>query len=180
MNRQYLINDQLLNIEEQANNWVDQTFADMLHHKDFRGRILTLFTDNPNQNEKKNSTSFGVALGNSTSSCRRKDTLARCIGSTTPKNNLKPFFYITCGNSTYVGPDQYFFSSKKENIRSYVCAGMDKNIRPTWKLIGHFDDNERKCRNLLNLTFDEDYCNVPQHEIIDDSKKVMRNQTKNY
>ena len=62
---------------------------------------------------------FGVVAASTVSgqstSCRRASVTVQCEGVTVPKdqsqtvNQLRPFFYITCGVETYFGPDQYHF-----------------------------------------------------------------------
>ena len=116
-------------------------------------------------------TTYGIAIasavGGTTTSCSKGTS--RCIGSSVPGNNLEPYFTITCGASTYLGPDKYHFSPAQSTtgtydqwtpIRSYICDGMASTVRPTWKLMGYFPPLNAGCQALQNSTYSETFCTV--------------------
>ena len=81
----------------------------------------------------------------------------------------KPFFYVTCGATTYVGPDPYALSpydnfpnhgNTTNIVRSYVCKGQ-QSTRPTWKLLGFFNPDECTSAQLPDTaTYAEGICNL--------------------
>lgn len=97
---------------------------------------------------------------------------ATCSGWSTPQMGHVPFFYVKCQNTTYFGPDPYYFSpnfgsrfpghgNKADGllVRSYVCNGSDSSVQPTWKMMGFFPVNN--CASLLeeSYTYDKSVCN---------------------
>ena len=115
--------------------------------------------------------------GTSTTCSTSPSATLVCSGVSTPKPDYSPFFYVTCGDSTYLGPDPYFFTpgngdyftfpgmsnDNDKKIRSYACEGQDGTIRPTWKLVGFFNS---ACYSSVgsDVTYDDDICVAPSEE----------------
>jgi len=154
VHRQFIINNQLGNIELQAQSWVSEARGDMLTPSDFTGgRALELYSDD--------NSVFGAATassrGGTSTSCDKGTT--KCSGKTVPTTGMVPIFAITCGNLKYVGSNKYFFSpAPDENmyIRSYVCDGQGLGIIPEWKLLGYFPDGD--CDSLSIAEYDPSFC----------------------
>merc|ERR1712226_1322205 len=83
-----------------------------------------------------------------------------CVGSTTPKKDLEALFQITCGESTYIGSDPYYFArddwSDPVPKQPFICKD-DASVRGTWKLLGFFP--EGSCSSIeTGHVFDEFIC----------------------
>jgi len=156
VNRQFLINDELGNIQAKAKPLVPEAFGDMLTSSDFSGRILEVYFED--------TSNFGVAAasepGGTSTTCYRG--AVHCVGSTVPGSQRVPFFTIKCGSLTYFGPDKYHFApapDADEKIRSYVCDGQAKGVVPEWKLIGFFTEGD--CGSLSDAVYDHAFCEAP-------------------
>ena len=160
--RQYLITDRLADMQISAQAWIDETENEMLNNYDLEGRKLEMFSGDDSV--------FGVAIapssttGASTTSCTQGTS--RCTGRSVPGTGLEPFFFITCGSSTYTGPDKYYFSAPQSTegtydnwtpIRSYSCS-QDISAKLQWKLLGYFPVDE--CGSLSSAIYDEEFCVV--------------------
>ena len=124
----------------------------------------------------KSGTSFDAVAATSSqgtsTTCSSTSATVECSGFTTPKAGYVPFFYITCGASSYLGSDPYHFTpgngnwfnfpgmsnNNTEYIRSYECEGQDQSVRPTWKLIGWFDASTCLSGSGSGLSYDDNIC----------------------
>ena len=76
------------------------------------------------QNETSKSIKFG-ATASPNASCPENKI---CKGKSIPSVNKVPYFFITCGNKTYIGPDRYYFAPTYDDgndnhfIRPYFYA----------------------------------------------------------
>jgi len=113
------------------------------------------------------------ASGTSTT-CDNKLASLVCSGRSTPEYGNVPFFYVSCGASTYFGPNPYHFTpsfgsifpghgNTNNLVRSYLCDGLDASIRPSWKLLGFFNPAGSGCTSLANATYDETVCLTQVH-----------------
>eukprot|EP00574_Skeletonema_japonicum_P013027 CAMPEP_0201715774 /NCGR_PEP_ID=MMETSP0593-20130828/1885_1 /ASSEMBLY_ACC=CAM_ASM_000672 /TAXON_ID=267983 /ORGANISM="Skeletonema japonicum, Strain CCMP2506" /LENGTH=758 /DNA_ID=CAMNT_0048205371 /DNA_START=26 /DNA_END=2299 /DNA_ORIENTATION=+ len=114
-----------------------------------------------------------TSVQGTSTTCTSTIATLECSGFSTPKAGHVPFFYITCGASSYLGPDPYHYTpgngdwftfpglsnDNDKKIRSYACAGEVESVRPTWKLIGWF--NASTCSLGSGLSFDDNICDVP-------------------
>ena len=109
-----------------------------------------------------------ASSSSSTTSCGDASASLVCTGKTTPSAGYLPWFYIKCGSSTFFGQDPYHFtpysgtefqfpghSTANYPVRSYVCDGQPISVRPSWKLVGFFNDS---CASLATSTYDETVC----------------------
>lgn len=101
-------------------------------------------------------THFGASVGDDP--CYMGDLI--CTGISVPSKNTTAHFFMTCGEKTYVGSDRYHFSppqaNKTDTLRPYACDGEDPSVRPSWKLLGYFEDGS--CENLVNSTYQPYFC----------------------
>jgi hypothetical protein len=81
--------------------------------------------------------------GGLSTTCASSSALLVCSGSSTPKADHVPYFYVKCQNSTYFGPNPYNFAPSflpgrfpghggmvnEKFVRSYVCDGMTSTVR---------------------------------------------------
>jgi len=166
--RAYLFASDLAAVKETAESLKSKVVYDLIEETRYNPRSVNIY---------KSGTSFDVvaatsAQGTSTT-CTSPSATLECSGYSTPKQGYSPFFYVTCGSSSYLGPDPYFFTpengvsftfpgmSNDNNvkIRSYACKDQDPSVRPTWKLIGFFNST---CVSLgSGVTYDDDICVVP-------------------
>jgi len=142
--RQYLITGEYNGMEAQGKAWVEEAYEVHIPLGELEGDDIHLFS--------ADETSFTVAVGSGT--CPQG--VNRCTGKSAPGYNLIAHFAITCGSNSYVGSDRYAFSparaSDTDNVRSYVCDGETNDTRPTWQLLGYFQDGS--CDFLLNASYD--------------------------
>ena len=126
----------------------------------------------------KSGTSFDAVAATSSegtsTTCTSASATVECSGFSTPKAGYVPFFYITCGASSYLGPDPYYYTpgngdyfsfpgmsnNNTLKVRSYLCEG--ETVRPTWKLIGWFDASTCLSSGAgSGLSYDDNICVVP-------------------
>uniref|UniRef100_A0A7S4QZ18 Uncharacterized protein n=1 Tax=Ditylum brightwellii TaxID=49249 RepID=A0A7S4QZ18_9STRA len=160
VNRQYIMVDSYKSMTKTANDWVNETMQAMLLPNDHSGDTITLWSNDDGINGSDKHI-FGASIGNGTAS-KCSQGVPRCIGSTAPGRGLSALFEVRCGDDdVYVGHDKYHFSPQRYNdtlpIRSYVCDGRDKDVRPQWKLLGFFPPG--RCNSLNNSVFVEEFCN---------------------
>ena len=128
----------------------------------------------------KSGSTFDVVAATSsqgtTTTCSSVSATLECSGYSTPKAGYVPFFYITCQDSVYIGPDPYHFTpgngewftfpgmsgDNSQKIRSYACEGEVQSVRPTWKLMGWFEASS--CSLGSGMSFDGNICQVITEE----------------
>jgi len=169
-NRAYMIASDLGSVETTAGALVSETFADEMGPELYSPRTVNIY--------RSGAANFVVvaaaaAQGTSTS-CASSGASLVCSGTSTPKSGNVPFFYVTCGTSTYLGPDPYHFTPSfggsfpghgtiTNPVRSYLCDGQDTSIRPTWKMMGFFDASNVGCASLVattDMTHDDTVCDA--------------------
>ena len=81
--------------------------------------------------------------GGLSTTCASSSSSLVCSGSSTPKADHVPYFYVKCQNATYFGPNPYNFAPSflpgrfpghgsmvnEKFVRSYVCDGMTSTVR---------------------------------------------------
>lgn len=167
-NRQYMLTGKYEDADATARAWVSEQTEGMLFPGDTlpAAREVAIFAED-------GAATFGVTVGatagaaadggsasSSSSSCVR--STKRCVGSTGPFLDARPFFFITCGGAgdtggtggtgggtsgagggattSYIGPDRYALAPPVGDtggiLRPYQCNGMAVGVRPTWLLLG--------------------------------------------
>lgn len=149
---QYLATGRLSDMQATGNDWKPQVYEDMFDKTDYTGTAIHLYS--------KDMSSFGAYIDGG-DDCLQGSSV--CVGSSLPEFNKIPLFFVTCGSNTYVGSNKYHFSptraSVNDDIRSYACAGEATNVRPTWKLLGYFEDGS--CSALELGIYDTTFCSTP-------------------
>lgn len=193
--RQYIMVGNLSSVEDEVQSFIHEAYEDLYHlgemedvlHDEKRNShniylyiasnntdIVFNSTNSENQearslkqNEISTSIEFGLTSSPNTPCARNKNIRLVCEGNSIPSVNKVPYFFITCGNKTYVGSDRYYFTptslTDDDFIRSYSCTGETIDVRPTWKLLGYFE--EEICSEFLDvgnftLDYDPELCNV--------------------
>eukprot|EP00586_Coscinodiscus_wailesii_P007311 CAMPEP_0172487248 /NCGR_PEP_ID=MMETSP1066-20121228/16236_1 /TAXON_ID=671091 /ORGANISM="Coscinodiscus wailesii, Strain CCMP2513" /LENGTH=699 /DNA_ID=CAMNT_0013253729 /DNA_START=128 /DNA_END=2230 /DNA_ORIENTATION=+ len=154
--RQYFITDKLSGLDKRSVEWVSEVKQEIIEHADFSGRVVTLVTKDDDTD------TFGALVAgddDDDDDCGTSTSVV-CTGLTTPGDELEPLFYMTCGeDKKYVGSNRYYFSPEPQDdvMRSYVCDGEEFSVRPTWKLLGFFE--EGACDGLKEgRRYDADFC----------------------
>jgi len=171
--RAFFFASELAAVKATADELKSKVVYDLIEDTRYNPRAIDIY---------KSGASFDAVAATSTqgtaTTCSTSPSATRvCSGFSTPKPGYSPFFYVTCGDSTYLGPDPYFFTpgngdwftfpgmsnNNTKMIRSYACEGQDETIRPTWKLIGFFDS---ACLSSVgsDVTYDDDICVAPSEE----------------
>ena len=149
--QQYIVTGELSEMEKTASVWKSEVYEDLYPLGEMSGVDIHLYSTD--------ATVFGAFV---TGGQKCLQGVSRCIGKTVPQPGLTPLFSITCGNSTYLGSNQYFFSPPRLNntdlLRSYACVGEPVNVRPEWKLLGFFE--EGSCNFLKNATYHNSFCST--------------------
>jgi hypothetical protein len=170
--RAYFFASELASVKATADSLKSNVVYDLIEDTRYNPRAIDIY---------KSGSSFDAVAASSpegtSTTCGGSAATLECSGFSTPKPGYSPFFYVTCGSSSYLGLDPYFFTpgngdtftfpgmsnSNTEYIRSYVCDGQDASVRPTWKLIGFFDS--AACNSLgAGFTYDDDICVEPSEE----------------
>eukprot|EP00573_Skeletonema_grethae_P002718 CAMPEP_0201686088 /NCGR_PEP_ID=MMETSP0578-20130828/653_1 /ASSEMBLY_ACC=CAM_ASM_000663 /TAXON_ID=267565 /ORGANISM="Skeletonema grethea, Strain CCMP 1804" /LENGTH=955 /DNA_ID=CAMNT_0048170085 /DNA_START=103 /DNA_END=2970 /DNA_ORIENTATION=+ len=169
--RAFFFASELSSVKATADSLKSNVVYDLIEETRYNPRAIDLY---------KSGTSFDAvaatsAQGTSTT-CTSPSATLECSGFSTPTPGYSPIFYVTCGSSSYLGPDPHFFTpgngetftfpgmsnNNDEKIRSYACEGQDASVRPTWKLIGFFDPS---CVMLgPGLAYDDEICVEPSEE----------------
>jgi hypothetical protein len=170
--RDFIFASDLASTKVTADDLKEKVVYDMIEDTRWNARQVDIYTTG---------NSFDVVAATSTQDASTTSTspssTLQCSGFSTPQpGGYHPFFYVTCGSSSYLGPDPYVFapgngngtddwfmfpgmsSDNNETIRSYVCANEDPSVRPTWKLMGFFTS---ACAPLSDAVFDDNICVVP-------------------
>jgi len=166
--RAFVFASDLVSVKETAESLKSNVVYDLIEETRYNPRVINIY---------KSGTSFDAVAATSvqgtSTTCTSPSADLECSGFSTPKQGYSPFFYVTCGSSSYLGPDPYFFTpgngdwftfpgmsnNNTLKIRSYACEGQDPSVRPTWKLIGFFNST---CVSLgSGVTYDDDICVVP-------------------
>jgi len=166
--RQYMISDELGNVNEVTNALVDETYMAQIDDVDYNGRSVQLYSSADNDDLQIFGAAASTTVGGTTTSCDQGATA--CTGRTTPGLNLSPFFYISgCGNRTYFGPDLYYYMPGRNHsqdivdhngtIRAYACEGQPPYVRPSFRLIGYFNPSDESCTSLQRYQYSPSYCN---------------------
>jgi len=167
--RAFLFTSDLESVKPTADSLIQKVVPDKIDVTRWSPRAIDIY---------KSGTSFDAVAATSTegtvTTCTSTTATLECSGFSTPKTGHVPFFYITCGASSYLGPDPYHYTpgngqwfsfpgmttDNTQKIRSYACAGEVASVRPTWKLIGWFDAST--CLSLgSGMTYDDNICVVP-------------------
>ena len=157
INRGFLLSSDLGSVKSTAENLVEKTYIAKVAPQDYTPRSIDIYTTTNNTHL------VSVPEGTLCSS----QTQAVCSGKSTPSAGHVPYYYVTCGYSTYFGPNPYHFTpsfgsefpdngSITNPVRSYVCDGQDLSVRPTWKLLGFF--NPSSCAEIEGATYHEGAC----------------------
>eukprot|EP00986_Skeletonema_menzelii_P001282 scaffold338_cov155-Skeletonema_menzelii.AAC.16 len=169
--RAFFFASELASVKATADSLKSNVVYDLIEDTRYNPRTIDIY---------KSGSSFDAVAASSaqgtSTSCTSSSATLECSGFSTPKPGYSPFFYVTCGSSSYLGPDPYFFTpgngetftfpgmsnNNSEYIRSYVCEGQDMSVRPTWKLIGFFDSS---CSSMgAGFTYSDDICVEPSEE----------------
>jgi hypothetical protein len=142
ISRLFYFGSDLGSAEATATDLETKTFADTVLLGDWTPRKIDVY-----ESGGKFVVMAAETTGGTSTSCASGPTVAYS-GYSTPQANLVPFFYVTCGDSTYIGPDPYHFTPNFNNfpghgtytskVRVYRCNGLDSSVRPTWKMMGFF------------------------------------------
>jgi hypothetical protein len=150
---QYLATGRLSEMEAIGNDWVGEVYEDLVDSTDFTGSGTVI------RLKLSDASTFGAEI-DGVNNCIQGSLI--CEGRSLPEFNTVPLFYVTCGSSTYVGTNKYYFAPARNNvnepIRSYLCevGGIIQEIRPTWKLLGFFNDGA--CAGLQDSMYDMNFC----------------------
>ena len=165
--RAFVFASDLASVKETADSLKSNVVYDVIEETRYNPRKIDLY---------KSGNSFDVvataSADETSTTCTSTSASLECAGFSTPTSGYSPYFYVTCGSSSYLGPDPYYFApgngvtftfpgmsnNNDEPIRSYVCEGEDESVRPTWKLIGFFHST---CTPLESVNYDDDLCVVP-------------------
>ena len=169
--RDFIFASDLASTKVTADDLKEKVIYDMIEDTRWNARQVDIYTTG---------NSFDVVAATSTqdasTTCSSPRSTLQCSGFSTPRPGYYPFFYVTCGSSSYLGSDPYVFapgngngtddwfmfpgmsSDNNEAIRSYVCANEDASVRPSWKLMGFFTS---ACAPLSDAVFDDNICVVP-------------------
>ena len=146
--RQYLITGEYTDMETEGKRWAQEAYEDFFFPGELKGEDITLHSTNTEV--------FGATVGDG--SCEAGES--RCTGKSAPGPNLVAMFAIECGDSVYLGPDQYNFSpsraSETATIRAYACEGEAIYVRPAWKLLGYFEQGS--CEFLIGASYNATFC----------------------
>ena len=146
--RGFLFASPLSAVKPTAEALVPQVIPDKIVDTRWNPRAVNIYKSGASFDAVAATSSQGTST-----TCTSTSAIVECSGFTTPKAGYVPFFYVTCGTSSYLGPDPYHFTpgngdwfnfpgmsnNNSQKIRSYLCAGEVTTVRPTWKLIGWFD-----------------------------------------
>lgn len=121
--RQFMLTGQFVDTVEQATPLVDET------EQVFR---------NENQHLAGSPVYICGVIGNTLEVGLESCSPEICTGSTRPYPSAHAFYHVSCGSSSYVGPDAYHFKPDSDFQRPYVCKD-NTNDRPQWELLGYFD-----------------------------------------
>ena len=162
--RAYVFAGPLGSVKATADSLKSNVVYDVIEDTRYNSRVINIY---------KSGTSFDVVAASSaqgtSTTCTSPSATLECSGYSAPTQGYSPFFYVTCGSSSYLGPDPYFFTpgndesfifpgmsnDNNKKIRAYLCDGQDASVRPTWKLIGFFDS---VCALGSGVTYDDDIC----------------------
>ena len=161
--RQYLVSSDLGSVKAIADPLRDQVVIEEHNENEYTPRNVDLYQLG------SRFAAVAASSSSSTTSCGDASASLICTGKTTPSAGYLPWFYITCGSSnTHFGQDPYHFtpysgtefqfpghSTPNYPVRSYVCDGQPVSVRPSWKLVGFFDDS---CASLATSTYDDTVC----------------------
>ena len=167
-NRMYVFSSDLASVETTAEDLSDEVTINKFDDVDYTPRKVDLYE----QGTSFTAVSASEAGGNTTTCGSDIPQLATdCQGWSTPKAGYVAYFFITCGSSTRVSWDPYYFTpgsgtefnfpghanatSTSFAIRSYVCDGQDQSIRPSWTLLGFFPTT---CSSVAALSYDDNIC----------------------
>lgn len=143
--RQYFVVDKLINIDNKAASLVPESYQETIPLSNNSGRVVRLFSfDNVLSLFSATVDSFSCGHGR-----------VICSGSTTPQENTRPLYYITCGSKTYLGSDAYALSPDGSIRRPYVCDEAF-GTRPTFNLLGFFE--EGSCQSLISANYLHSLC----------------------
>lgn len=150
INQYFAVTGKLRDSTNIAKHLINTTYQDIMAPNELQSTDLSIvFSDKE----------FAVLVGSNRTCDAAPNS---CVGFSTPRNGSSAFFLVTCGNGTYIGPDQYHFAEREDNdkdasikIRPYVCDGFSDNVRPTWRLLGYFDQDA--C-TLDSLEFNSTLC----------------------
>lgn len=146
---QMIATGRLAEMEDIGNEWVSEVYEDLFAETEMSGTDIHLYANDALE--------FGAYIDGD-DACNQG--ISRCTGSSVPQVGKVPLFYMTCAEKKYVGSDKYFFSPSRDSdsdiIRSYICDGEDVSVKPTWKLLGYFE--EGACDFLSEASYDELFC----------------------
>ena len=163
VNKGYFMNSDLGSVKATAEDLLTKTFVDEIDLELWLPRAVNVY---------QHGTTFeavsSLEAGGTLTTCDNLSANLVCSGTSTPKLGHVPFFYMSCGGSTYFGPDPYTFTPPFSNlfpghgnmtnpVRSYACVGEDASVRPSWTLVGFF--NPTTCTSLSTATYGESTCN---------------------
>jgi hypothetical protein len=148
--RQFILVDNFDKMENRAAPWVDEVSMDMYEPGEFNGETISLYSAD-------GGTTFGATVGSSATCNAVPAAQVKCTGVSFPQATKRALFAIRCPNASYVGTDRYALSPDKgDPVRSYLCAGEDILVRPTWTLLGYFTEGD--CADLANGVYEDNYC----------------------
>eukprot|EP00581_Thalassiosira_minuscula_P014784 CAMPEP_0183721232 /NCGR_PEP_ID=MMETSP0737-20130205/13573_1 /TAXON_ID=385413 /ORGANISM="Thalassiosira miniscula, Strain CCMP1093" /LENGTH=1108 /DNA_ID=CAMNT_0025951205 /DNA_START=33 /DNA_END=3360 /DNA_ORIENTATION=- len=169
VNRGYMFHSNLGTAKATADSLIDSVYADQFGVEQFTPRRVDIYTKGSSFVVKT-----AASAGGQTTTCDSLAATLSCSGWSTPKSGFVPFFAITCGAQTHLGDDPYHFTPPfaghgefpghgliASPVRSYLCDGQDVSIRPTWKMLGFFDNTDAGCVGLSGSTYEETVCDTP-------------------
>lgn len=151
-NRQYFVSGRFVEADATARSFASKTTQGMFPADHVNpGRTVSLYSEDGGDSFITTLTEYNET---EPLSCGTK----RCSGWTTPRSNALPLYAVRCGDSSYVGPDQYVFSWNGGAVRPYMCsfegrAPVNATLRPALTLLGFFEQGA--CEFLQNATYDE-------------------------
>merc|ERR1712157_19648 len=155
--RQYYITDRYSNLEEKSTPFVEETIEERMQSGALPDTSIYL-------HESVSGNTFGASIDNPICINDSQETTLVCTGSSTPQPNKLPLLQITCGSTTYVGSDFYYFTNYPTvPYRTYVCrvGGTETSDRPSVKLLGYFNGTECNNGNFQSKTYDSNLCDIP-------------------